>query len=54
VQYSRPPLRGGESGGVNNVQGVRPYINLRSGGILSNNGMYRLADAANRDEVATC
>lgn len=28
------------------------YINLRSGWILSNNGMYRLADAANRDEVA--
>lgn len=27
------------------------YINLRSGWILSNNGMYRLADAANRDEV---
>ncbi len=25
------------------------YINLRSGWILSNNGMYRLADAANRD-----
>ncbi len=28
------------------------YINLRSGWILSNNGMYRLAGAANRDEVA--
>ena len=28
------------------------YINLRSGWILSNNGMCRLADAANRDEVA--
>ena len=28
------------------------YINLHSGWILSNNGMYRLADAANRDEVA--
>ena len=28
------------------------YINLRNGWILSNNGMYRLADAANRDEVA--
>ena len=28
------------------------YINLRSGWILSNDGMYRLADAANRDEVA--
>ena len=28
------------------------YINLRSGWVLSNNGMYRLADAANREEVA--
>ena len=28
------------------------YINLRNGWILSNDGMYRLADAANRDEVA--
>ena len=28
------------------------YINLRNGWILSNDGMCRLADAANRDEVA--
>lgn len=28
------------------------HINLRSGWVLSNNGTYRLADAANREEVA--
>lgn len=46
----RPPCAAGNL--VDKYVEGYTYINLRSGWILSNNGMYRLADAANRDEVA--